>query len=87
MVVTVRADIEIDVEELINELIKEEYGDTVDDITMSDIEDYMQNNLSFLDHRYQRGKWSLEGLQGSFNGFDGRSYNEIEEKLESMKGE
>ena len=50
MVVTVRADIEIDVEELINELIKEEYGDTVDDITMSDIEDYMQNNLSFLDH-------------------------------------
>lgn len=87
MIVTVRADIEIDVEELVNELIKEGYGDTVEDITMSYIEDYVRNNLTYLDHKYQRGKWSLEGLQGSFEGFDDRSYDEIEEKLESMIGE
>lgn len=87
MVVTVRADIELNVEELVKELIKEGYEDTISDIRMSDIEDYIKDNLTYLDHKYQRGKWSLEGLQGSFNGFDDSSYEEIEEVLEDLKGE
>lgn len=87
MIVTVRAEIEFDVEELVNEVVKEGYGDTVADITMDDIFDYVSNNLTYLDHNRKSGKWTIEGYGRPIVGFDDRSYDEIEEKLESMKGE
>ena len=87
MIVTVKAEIEFDVEELVDEMIKDGYGDTVEDISMDDIFDYVSNNLTYLDYNRKAGKWSIEGYGSPIVGFDERSYDEIEEQLESLKGE
>ena len=84
--IEVVASIDFDIDEMIQEVAKV-YEEDIADVTMDDIYDYVMNNITYLDNRYHKGKWSVEGLCGSINGFNERSYYEIQEVLNKMQSE
>ena len=81
----VTANIELDVEAIIEAIIRDYEYDSANDVSMDDIYEYIDNHITYLDNQ-----WGGRGIQivedgPSINGFDSRTYDEIEQILESMQ--
>ena len=83
--VRVLANIEIDLEVIFNNILKEYECENVDEIQMDYVVEYIDNHITYLEGR--RVDWisSCEGLCGSIDGFEERDYKEIEEELDKFK--
>lgn len=85
MVAKVIAYIEFDPKELIRD-VADKYDIEISDVTMDDIAEYVNNNLTYLDNKFDRGKW-LVGDGTSIAGFEWKTYEEIQDVLDRMQAE
>jgi hypothetical protein len=79
------ANIELDIEEIIYQII-EDYGyESVNDVQMDDIFEYIKDHITYLDNQ-----WGGRGIKivedgPSINGIEAYDYDRIEQILESMQ--
>lgn len=87
MVLRVIANVEIDVEELIKEIAKEWYDGDIQKVVPDDFYWYLKDNITYLENRYERGKWCVSD-GSSIDGFvDNSAEEEMVNILRNMKGE
>ncbi len=86
MVVTVMSQIEIpDVEDLITTICNEYGYDSVNDMQMDDIYEYICDHTTYILPKRTHRIESVEGYGPNIIGFDDNSYDKIEAILESMQ--
>ena len=83
MVAKVIAYVEFDPMEIIRNTASK-YGISVNDITMDDIWEYIDDNITYLDNKNKKGDWMV-GDGPSIEGFESRTYEEIYNVLEQMQ--
>ena len=81
----VTAYIDLDVESIIEAVISEYGYASANDVRMDDIYEYVSDHITYLDKQ-----WGGRGIRivedgPSISGFDSRTYDEIEQILESMQ--
>lgn len=86
MVLQVIANIEIDVEELVKEIAKEWYDGNIQEVMPDDFYWYLKDNITYLENRYERGKWCVSD-GSSIDGFaDSKAEEKMIDVLQNMKG-
>ena len=85
MVAKVVAYIEFDPEELIKD-VADKYDMEISDVTMDDVYEYVSDRLTYLDDKFDRGRW-LVGGGPSIEGFEPRTYDEIQDVLDQMQAD
>lgn len=83
IVAEVNAVIELNVEELINAVMSE-YDESIDEVSMDDIFEYVNNGMSYLKNPHAKGVYTARD-GWSLNGFGVQTYDEIEEILRKMQ--
>ena len=83
IVAEVNAVIELNVEELINAVMSE-YDESIDEVTMDDIFEYVNNGMSYLKNSQAKGVYTASD-GWSLSSFGKRTYDRIEEVLRKMQ--
>lgn len=83
MVIKVIAYMDIDPEEVIKE-VSSEYNESIEEVTMDDIFEYVNNNVKDISYKGRGDKWMTKDGP-ALCGFSDDSWYEIQEVLERMK--
>lgn len=84
---TVEAYVELDIEKIVDAILKEYSDCSIEDINMDLVYEYVNDHVTFLNKRWD-GKGIYEVGDGpSLQGFEERSYEEIENELKRIKEE
>ena len=85
MIAQLVCNVELDVEEIINTIIGEYGYESANEVKMDDIFYYISDHINYLQPTY--GGRGIETVEDgpSISGFDERTYDDVEEILESMQ--
>ena len=83
----VEAYVALDIEQIVDAILNEYSDCSIEDVNMDLVYEYVNDHITFLNKRWD-GKGIYEVGDGpSLQGFEGRSYEEIENELERIKEE
>lgn len=82
--IRVLANIEVDLEVIFKNVFKEYGCETVDELQMDYVIEYINNNITYLEGKGVDFISSCEGLCSSIDGIEDRDWEYVEEELEKF---